>query len=170
MKRITIVVALGLLLFVRPAHADTFDFSWQSTAWTYIHESPTQASVSGPFTLSGSGSATFAEIAGGGRTLQFDGGSGTLMASGDGTFNGPLSFRTSADDAMRTGLGVLTPTATGFTIAVQRAASGPDAGASFVGTATRATVSSVSAAEPLTFIVTLSGLVAAAVTSRRRRL
>jgi hypothetical protein len=169
MKRITIALALGLLLFSRSAHADTLDFSWQSTAWTRTYESPTQASVSGPFTLSGSGPATFAGAAGGGMTLQFDGGYGTLMPSGDGTFNGPLSFRTAAEDGMRSGLGVLTETATGFTIAVQRAASGPDAGAAFVGTATRSTVSSVTAAEPLTFLVTLSGLVAAAVSSRRRR-
>jgi len=169
MKRITTTVALGLLLFVRSAHADTFDFSWQSTAWTRTYESPTQATVSGPFTLSGAGSATFAEIAGGGMALKFDGGNGTLTASGDGTFNGPLSFRTAAADGMRNGLGVLTPTPSGFTVTVNRAASGPDAGAAFFGTARRATVSTVSASEPLTLLVTLSGLVAAAVTSRRQR-
>src|SRR5207237_1119141 len=80
------------LIMARPAHADTMDFSWQSQAWTKTYDSPTQFTVSGPFTLSGQGSVTFAEIVTGGgaaRTLSFGAGyGGTLVATGDGTYNG----------------------------------------------------------------------------------
>src|SRR5437867_2279171 len=74
MKRIALVLAVLPLILARPAHADTMDFSWQSQAWTKTYDSPTQFTVSGPFTLSGQGSVTFAEIVTGGgaaRTLSF---------------------------------------------------------------------------------------------------
>jgi hypothetical protein len=105
-------------------------------------ESPTQPTVSGPFTLSGKGTVTFAELASGGRALSFGGNFGsTLIATGDGTFNGPMTFPTSPPtSAGRNGLGVLTPTADGFTAVVHRAASGPDAGAAFLGVATPAPI------------------------------
>ena len=171
MKSITIALAVLALVSVAPAHADTFDFSWQSRAWTKDYETPTPL-VSGPFTLSGSGNATFAELAGGGAELRFDGGNGgTLVGNGDGTFNGPMTFRTATDET-RSGLGVLTPTADGFTVSVQRAASGPDAGATFFGTGTRLgarTAATVTASEPLTIALTLAGLVAAGLASRRPR-
>jgi uncharacterized protein (TIGR03382 family) len=172
MKRITIALAVVMLFFVVPAHADTFDFTWQSEAWLRLYETPTQASVIGPLTLSGSGTATFAELAGGGATLTFDGAfGGTLVATGDGTFNGSMSFPT-ADNGARNGLGVLTPTADGFTVTVHRAASGPDAGATFLGSATRVatgTPATVAASEPLTIALTMAGLITAGVVSRRRR-
>ena len=172
MKPITIALAVVLLFFAVPASAETFDFTWQSQAWTRVYETPTRASVSGPFTLSGSGTATFAELAGGGATLTFDGAfGGTLVATGNGTFNGPMSFRT-ADSEARNGLGVLTPTTEGFTVTVHRAASGPDAGATFLGTATRVgtrTPATVSASEPFTIALTMAGLIAAGVISRRQR-
>src|SRR5438477_566880 len=131
MKRLALVVALLPILMVRPAHADTLDFTWQSTAWVKTYESPTQFTITGPFTLSGQGTVTFAELVTGGlagRTLTFGGTyGGALTATGDGTYNGPMTFPTSS--GARNGLGVLTPTADGFTLVVNRAASGPDAGA-----------------------------------------
>jgi uncharacterized protein (TIGR03382 family) len=172
MKRFTIALAVVMLLSAVPAHADTFDFTWQSAAWMRIYETPTQASVVGPLTLSGSGTATFAELAGGGATLTFGGAfGGTLVASGDGTFNGSMSFPT-ADNGTRNGLGVLTPTADGFTVTVHRAASGPDAGATFLGSGTRTASgmpATVAAAEPVTIALTMAGLITAGVVSRRRR-
>jgi hypothetical protein len=162
MKAITIAIALLALFAVHPAHADTFEFTWQSKTWTR---------VSGPFTLSGSGTATFAELAGGVASFRFDGGhGGTLVANGDGTFNGPMSFRTATDET-RNGLGVLTPIADGFTVRVHRAASGPDAGATFVGAGTRLAGGAgplVPASEPLTAAVAVAGLVAAVWASGRR--
>jgi hypothetical protein len=44
----------------------TLDFTWQSTAWVKNYESPTQFTITGPFTLSGQGSVTFAELVTGG--------------------------------------------------------------------------------------------------------
>jgi hypothetical protein len=171
MKSITIAIAVLALFAVHPAHADTFEFSWQSQAWSRVYEGPGRASVSGPFTLSGNGTASFAELAGGLASFQFDGGhGGTLVANGDGSFNGPMSFRTATDET-RNGLGVLTPTADGFTVRVQRAASGPDAGATFVGAGTRLAGGAgptVSASEPLTAVLAAAGLVAAVWASRRR--
>lgn len=113
-----------------------FDFTWQSQVWVKTFENPAQFTVTGPFDLSGHGTVTLADLASGGRSVQFDGGSGTLIATGDGTFNGPLIFATASDDTPRTGLGVLTPTSDGFTLVVNRAASGPDPGAAFSGVAT----------------------------------
>ncbi len=167
MKRLALVLALLPILLVRPAHADTLDFTWQSTAWVKTYESPTQFTITGPFTLSGQGSVTFAELVTGGlpaRTLQFGAGyGGTLIATGDGTFNGPMTFPTPTE--ARNGLGVLTPTSDGFTLVVHRAASGSDAGAGFVGVASQMSAggaSSVAASEP--------GLAAAArLGSRQRR-
>src|SRR5438874_58769 len=108
-------------------HADTLDFTWQSTAWVKTYESPTQFTITGPFTLSGQGTVTFAELVTGGlagRTLTFGGTyGGALTATGDGTYNGPMTFPTSS--GARNGLGVLTPTADGFTLVVNQAASGP---------------------------------------------
>src|SRR5438105_5873783 len=74
MKRLALVLAVLPILLVRPAHADTLDFTWQSTAWVKTYESPTQFTITGPFTLSGQGSVTFAELVTGGlagRTLTF---------------------------------------------------------------------------------------------------
>jgi hypothetical protein len=170
MKSITIALAVLVLLFASPAYADTFDFTWHSQAWTLTYESPTRAVVSGPFTLSGRGSATFAEIAGDGAELRFDGAfGGTLVASGDGTYNGPMTFPTRNHES-RNGLGVLTPNAEGFTISVHRAASGPDAGATFFGTGSRSDgTATVAATEPITAALTLAGLVVAGLASRQRR-
>jgi hypothetical protein len=138
MKHLVLIVALASTFLARPAHAITLDFTWESQAWVRTFESPTQSTVEGPFTLSGSGNVTFTDLVTGGvpsRTLSFDAGfGGTLMATGDGTFNGPLTFPTARDP--RNGLGVLRPTADGFTLVVNRAASGPDAGASFSGITT----------------------------------
>jgi hypothetical protein len=164
MKSITIALAVFVLLSVPPAYADTFDFAWESQAWSRTESSP--------FTLSGRGSATFAEIAAGRTTLSFDGAyGGTLLAYGDGTYNGPMTFPTGTNEA-RNGLGVLTPTADGFTISVHRAASGRDAGATFFGTGTRVATSAqatVAASEPITILLTFAGLVGAGLASRRRR-
>ena len=172
MKSITIALALFVFFSVPAAAADTFSFTWQSEAWTRTYETPTQALVGGPFTLTGTGNATFAEIASGGAVLRFDGTyGGTLVASGDGTFNGPMTFRT-ANNETRNGLGVLTPTADGFTVSVHRAASGPDAGATFLGTGTRLGTGSqttMAASEPLTLAVTAAALTAAGLASRRWR-
>ena len=173
MKRLAIVLALLPILLVRPAHADTLDFTWESTAWVKAYESPTQFTVTGPFTLSGQGTVTFAELVTGGlpaRTLQFGAGyGGTLIATGDGSYNGPMTFPTSAD--ARNGLGVLTPTGDGFTLVVHRAASGPDAGAAFVGVASQMNAvggSSVAASEPGVWLLVSAGLAAAARVSSRR--
>ena len=164
------------MLVIRPAHADTLDFTWQSTAWVKTYESPTQFTVTGPFTLSGQGSVTFAELATGGlpaRTLQFGAGyGGTLIATGDGTFNGPMTFPTSTQ--ARNGLGVVTPTSDGFTLVVHRAASGPDAGAAFVGVASQMNAgggsSVATASEPGLWLLLSAGLAAAArLRSRQRR-
>ncbi len=172
MKSITIALALFAFFSVPPAYADTFTFTWQSEAWTRTYETPAQALVGGPLTLTGTGNATFAEIASGGAELRFDGTyGGTLVASGDGTFNGPMTFRT-ADNETRNGLGVVRPTADGFRVSVHRAASGPDAGATFLGTGTRLGTSSqttMAASEPVTIALTVAGLVAAGLASRRRR-
>ncbi|HEX3179479.1 MAG TPA: hypothetical protein VHZ49_22580 [Methylomirabilota bacterium] len=167
MKGISLALALLGLISAVPAHADTFSFAWESTEWLRTFDSPTHSTISGPFTLTGSGSASFAELAGGGMSLRFDGGSGTLIATGDGTFNGPMTFRT-AESGARTGLAVVTPSATGFTVAVHRAASGPDAGAAFFGKATigKATMA---ATEPVTFVITAAALFAAASVARRLR-
>ena len=165
MKSITVALAVFILLSVPPAYADTFDFAWQSQAWSRTE--------GGPFTLSGTGSATFAEIASGGATLSFDGAyGGTLLAYGDGTYNGPMTFPTGNNET-RNGLGVLAPTTDGFTISVHRAASGRDAGATFFGTGTRVathTQATVAASEPITIALTFAGLVAAGLASRRRRI
>jgi len=152
------------------------DFSWQSQAWTKTYDSPTQFTVSGPFTLSGQGSVTFAEIVTGGgaaRTLSFGAGyGGTLVATGDGTYNGSMTFPTST--APRSGLGVMTPTANGFTLVVNRAASGPDAGATFVGIAGGAGAAaghaSTTATEPGVLLAVAAGLAAAAHLASRSRL
>jgi hypothetical protein len=173
MKRLALVLAVLPILVVRPAHADTLDFTWQSTAWVKTYESPTQFTITGPFTLSGQGSVTFAELVTGGlpaRTLQFGAGhGGTLIATGDGTFNGPMTFPTSTE--ARNGLGVLTPTRDGFTLVVQRAASGPDAGAAFVGVGSHMSGggSSVAASEQGLWLLVSAGLAAAARLSSRRR-
>ena len=166
MKRIPLILAVLSTILARPAHADTLDFTWKSQAWVKTYESPTQFTVTGPFTLSGSGTVTFADLATGGtgRKLSFGGGfGGTLTAAGDGTFNGPMTFPTSAES--RRGLGVLTPTANGFTLTVQRAASGPDAGASFFGVATSMGSSgrpTATASEPGLVLAVTVGLAAAA--------
>jgi uncharacterized protein (TIGR03382 family) len=171
MKCITVLLAAVALLSVPPAHADTYHISWQSEAWVKTYETPSQAVVNGPFTLSGTGTATFAEIAGGGATFTFaDKYGGTLVANGDGSYNGPMAFPT-ANNETRNGLGVLRPSADGFTVTVGRAASGPDAGASFVGTGTRvsgATRAAVAASEPMTIALAVAGLTAAGVLRRRR--
>ena len=154
------------MILARPAHADTLDFTWQSQAWVKTYANPTQFTVSGPFSLSGTGMVTVANVAGAsaGRTLSFDGSyGGTLIATGNGTYNGPMTFPTSSD--MRTGLGVLTPTADGFTLVVNRAASGPDAGATFWGVASPLSSSghpSATASEPMLCIAVAAGLVTAA--------
>ena len=146
------------------------DFTWQSQAWVKTYDSPTQFTVSGPFTLSGTGTVTFAELASGGRTLSFGGSyGGTLIATGDGTYNGPMTFPTSAE--ARNGLGVLTPTADGFTLVVHRAASGPDAGAAFFGVASHASSAgqpSATASEPGLLLAVAAGLSAAARLGSRR--
>ena len=171
MKRITLVLAVLPIILARPAHAETLDFTWESQAWVRTFESPTQSTVSGPFTLSGSGTVTFAELASGGRTLTFGGNfGGTLIATGDGSFNGPMTFPTSAE--ARSGLGVVTPTADGFTVVVHRAASGPDAGASFFGVASHSTgagAGAATASEPGVMLAVAAGLVAAARLRRRQR-
>jgi len=129
-----ILIVLSTIL-ARPAHAATFDFTWDSQVWVITSESPTGFTVTGPFGLSGHGPVTLADLASGGRSLQFDGGfGGPLMATGDGTFNGSITFPTAL--GTRPGLGVLTPTSDGFTLIVNRAASGPDPGAAFSGVAT----------------------------------
>jgi len=165
MKLITLAVAAVTLFWIAPASADVFEFRWQSEMWTRTYESPTQPTVSGPFRLSGTGSATFVELATGGAELRFDTAyGGTLVAAGDGTFNGPLTFPTAGSQERR-GLGVLTPTADGFTVRVHRAASGPDAGATFFGTGTRRTVA---ASEPLTAVLVAAALASAGRLAARR--
>jgi hypothetical protein len=172
MKFVAVAGAVFALLSVGPAHAEDFDFLWQSQRWTKTFESPTQSFVSGPFTLSGQGNATFAEMASGGVALRFDGSyGGTLIASGDGTFNGPMTFPTS-DNTTGKGLGVLTPTADGFSVVVHHAASGPDPGAAFFGNGTRAGNGArvgIAASEPVTLALTMAGLTAAAFAASRRR-
>jgi hypothetical protein len=163
MKRIALIVAVLSTILARPAHADTLGFTWQSDAWVKTSESPTNFTVSGPFTLSGTGTVTFSDLAAGGRTLSFGGTyGGTLMPSGDGTYNGPMTFPTSADTRM--GLGVLTPTADGFTVVVHRAASGPDAGAAFVGIAHAGAggAPSATASEPAVLLAVAAGFAVAA--------
>jgi len=166
MKNIGLIVAVLSLILARPAHADTLDFTWQSQAWVKTYDSPTVFTVTGPSTLSGTGTVTFAAAAAGStsRALSFGGGyGGSLIATGDGTYNGPMTFPTSGE--MRTGLGVLTPTADGFTLVVNRAASGPDAGATFWGVASPLSSSghpSATASEPTLWIAVAAGLVAAA--------
>lgn len=148
MKAITTALAVFTLFCTNLAYAETLEFTWESQAWTKTYETPTDPVVRGPFTLSGTGTVTFGEIAGGGAEIRFDGGhGGSLVASGDGTYNGPMSFRT-ANDETRNGLGVLTPTAGGFTLTVGRAASGPDAGATLVGEGTRPAMGAGPATEP----------------------
>ena len=166
MKRITLILAVLSTILAGPAHADTLDFTWNSTAWVKSYESSTQFTISGPFTLSGTGTATFAEVATGGgaaRSLTFGGSyGGTFIASGDGTYNGPMTFPTSGE--MRNGLGVLTPTSDGFTVVVHRAASGPDAGAAFVGVASQpigAGHPSATASEPVLWLLVSAGLMTA---------
>ena len=82
-----------------------------------------------------------------------------------------MTFPTSA--GARNGLGVLTPTADGFTVVVHRAASGPDAGAAFVGVASQMSAgggSSVAASEPSLWLLVSAGLAAAVrLRSRQRR-
>lgn len=172
MKVITIALAALILFSASSAYGETFTFTWESRAWTRTYETPSQALVGGPYTLSGNGNATFAELASGGAEFRFDGThGGTLIANGDGTFNGPMTFRTATNE-IRSGLGVLTPTAEGFTVSVHRAASGPDAGATLFGTGTRlgsATQATMSASEPITLLLTMAGLAGAALTARRRR-
>ena len=165
MKRIALILAVLSTILARPAHADTLDFTWKSQAWVKTYESPTRFTVTGPFTLSGTGTVTFADLATGTRRkLTFGGGfGGTLTATGDGTFNGSMTFPTSAET--RRGLGVLTTTANGFTLTVQRAASGPDAGASFFGIATSMGSSgrpTATASEPGLVLAVAVGLAAAA--------
>jgi hypothetical protein len=193
MKSITTALAVFTLFCANQAYAETFEFTWESQAWTKTYETPTSPVVRGPFTLSGTGTVTLSEIAGGGAEIRFDDGhGGSLVASGNGTYNGPMSFRTASNET-RNGLGVLTPTANGFTLTVGRAAAGPDAGATLVGEATRrpaigagpatsagtafvaagtrlATDSraTVAASEPLTAAVTLAGLAVAGLLARRR--
>jgi hypothetical protein len=192
MKSITTALAVFTLFCANQAYAETFEFTWESQAWTKTYETPTSPVVRGPFTLSGTGTVTLSEIAGGGAEIRFDDGhGGSLVASGNGTYNGPMSFRTASNET-RNGLGVLTPTANGFTLTVGRAASGPDAGATLVGEATRPAISAgpatsagtafvgagtrlatdsratVAASEPLTAAVTLAGLAVAGLLARRR--
>jgi hypothetical protein len=182
MKSITTALALFTLFCANHAYAETFEFTWESQAWTKTYETPTNPVVRGPFTLSGTGTVTLAEIAGGGAEIRFDDGhGGSLVPSGDGTYNGPMSFRTATNET-RSGLGVLRRTADGFTLTVGRAASGPDAGATLVGKGTRPAMgvgastrlatdsrAPVAASEPLTVAVTLAGLAAAGLLARRRR-
>ena len=164
MKRIALILVVASTILARPAHAAMFDFTWQSQAWVF--ESPTPFTVTGPFDLSGHGTVTLADLASGGRLVQFDGGSGTLLATGDGTFNGPLTFATASSDTPRTGLGVLTPTMSGgFTLVVNRAASGPDPGAAFSGLATPLNSPGTPTAttpEPGVWVMLLVGLAAVA--------
>jgi hypothetical protein len=166
MKRIALILAALSMILARPAHADTMNFTWESQAWVKTYESPTQFTVTGPFTLSGTGAVTFGDLAAGGtgRNLSFGGSyGGTLIATGDGTYNGPMTFPTSAEP--RNGLGVLTPTADGFTVVVHRAASGPDAGAAFWGVASPLSTSghrSATASEPALCLTVGLGLAAAA--------
>ncbi len=166
MKRIALILAVLSMILARPAHADTLDFTWQSQAWVKTYDSPTLFTVTGPFAMSGTGTVTFADAAAGStsRALSFGGGyGGTLIATGNGNYNGPMSFPTSG--AMHTGLGVLTPTADGFTLVVNRAASGPDAGATFWGVASPLSSSghpSATASEPTLLVAVVAGLVAAA--------
>jgi hypothetical protein len=170
MKFVVFMIALSLMLLPRAAHAATFDFTWESMAWVRVFEPPSDSAIAGPFTLSGSGTATFEQLAGGGARFTFDGHGGALLASGDGTFNGDITFPTADADGSRHGLGVFTQTADGFTVTVHRAASGPDAGAAFLGRATRTGGGgTVAASEPLTVAVTVTGLLAATVLSRRVR-
>jgi hypothetical protein len=165
MKRIALILAVLSTILAGPAHADTLDFTWNSTAWVKSYESPTQFTISGPFTLSGTGTATFADVAtgGGARSLTFGGSyGGTFIASGDGTYNGPMTFPTPGE--MRNGLGVLTPTSDGFTVVVHRAASGPDAGAAFVGVGSQPIGTghpSATASEPAVWLLVSAGLMAA---------
>ena len=190
MKRIALLLALLPIIFARPAHAQTFTFAWESQAWTKSYESPTHYTISGPFNLSGTSTVTFAELVTTGvaaRTLTFGGSyGGTLIASGDGTYNGAITFPTTSGET-RSGLGVLTPTSNGFTVVVQRAASGPDAGATFAGTASPLPVTSraattgslgaagsasatASASEPTELLAVAAGLALAARLRIPRRL
>ena len=171
MKCIALILVVLSTILARPAHATTFDFTWESQAWVRTFDSATGFSVTGPFDLSGHGTVTLADLAGGGRSLQFDGSfGGTLIASGDGTFNGPMRFPTSVDP--RSGLGVLTPTSDGFTLVVHRAASGPDPGAAFSGVATPLSPSenpTATAPEPGVLVMLSVGLAAVARLKRWRR-
>ena len=82
-----------------------------------------------------------------------------------------MTFPTST--APRSGLGVMTPTANGFTLVVNRAASGPDAGATFVGIAGGAGAAaghaSTTATEPGVLLAVAAGLAAAAHLASRSR-
>ena len=173
MKRIALILAALSMILARPAHADTMNFTWESQAWVKTYASPTQFTVTGPFTLSGTGTVTLGDLVTGGtgRKLSFGGSyGGTLIATGDGTYNGPMTFPTSAE--ARNGLGVLTPTADGFTLIVRRAASGPDAGAAFWGVATQPSSSghpSATASEPGLCLAVALGLAAAARLGKTRR-
>ena len=95
----------------------------------------------------------------------------TPTLAGDGTYNGSMTFPTST--APRSGLGVMTPTANGFTLVVNRAASGPDAGATFVGIAGGAGAAaghaSTTATEPGVLLAVAAGLAAAAHLASRSR-
>jgi hypothetical protein len=164
-KRIALILVVASTILARPAHAAIFDFTWESQAWVITFESSTQFTVTGPLPLSGHGTVTLADLASGGRSVQFDGGSGTLLATGDGTFNGSLTFATASPDTPRTGLGVLAPTSNGFTLIVNRAASGPDPGAAFSGIATPLSPTTTPAAttpEPGVWVMLSVGLAAVA--------
>jgi hypothetical protein len=66
----------------------------------------------------------------------------------------------------------MTPTADGFTVVVNRAASGPDAGATFLGIATAASGSgapSAAASEPAVLLAVAAGFAAAARLATRGR-
>jgi hypothetical protein len=172
MKRIALVIAVLVLILARPAHADTMQLTWQSQTWTKTYDSPTHFTISGPFASSGEASVTLNDIVVNGsaaRTLSFGAGyGGTFLATGDGTYNGPMSFPTST--ASSTGLGILTPTADGFTLVVNRAASGPDAGATFVGIGTQAGAAGpVTATEPGVVLGVAAALAVAAHLASRSR-
>jgi len=171
MKRIALVVAVLGLILARPAHADTIQLTWQSQVWTKTYESPTQVTVGGPFTLSGEALVTFDAIVFNGlaaRTVSFgDGYGGTFVATGDGTYNGSMAFPTWTTSY--NGLAVFTPTADGFTLVVNRAASGPDAGATFVGIGTHGGPVTATATEPGVLLGVAVALAAAAHLGSRSR-
>lgn len=129
---------LGPLFVVTPADAQTFDFSWQSSEFVFLVPNEPAA---GPFVLTGQSTATL-QTTGPLLAFRFDGPGtgpfdglwgGDLNLNSGTVINGGIEYPT-AILGSRLNLGVLTFTSSGFTIAAQRAASGPDPGSSFFGT------------------------------------